>query len=297
MTRRANRFMLFLSVYSQALGTALFFAFAYLNARFGTPVNIHMLQSVSMILTFAAPCAVFIFISDRGPAGAAPVSIPIRRLGSANVAFVVCAGVLAAPSVMAVSAASSVFFENNAAVYLDEIKSSPIAASLVTAALIPAFVEEFVFRGVILSDLKENGIKKAALLSGFFFGLMHMDPQQFVYAFLIGVAFAYLVYYTGSIFSSVLAHFVINATSVFLGYAAGGDDELIFPLVPALVVSVPALVLTVRQFIAYNKKNVTEESAIIVAEGDTNTAPRILTWEFWAVIAVYLAVVLAGYLF
>ena len=49
---------------------------------------------------------------------------------------------------------------------------------------------------------------------------MHMNLNQACYAFVIGIAFALLVEATGSIFSSILCHFVFNAQSVCIMYMA-----------------------------------------------------------------------------
>ena len=51
-------------------------------------------------------------------------------------------------------------------------------------------------------------------MSGLVFGLFHLNINQFCYAFVIGVVFAFLVEATGSIWSSVLAHFAINTYSI-----------------------------------------------------------------------------------
>lgn len=50
------------------------------------------------------------------------------------------------------------------------------------------------------------------------FGCMHMNLNQFIYAFALGVYLAFLVEATGSVFSSMLAHFTLNATSTVMSY-------------------------------------------------------------------------------
>ena len=173
----------------------------------------------------------------------------------------------------------------------DEMQSFPVAAALFAAAFLPAVLEETAFRGIVLSELNGLGIKKAALISGFFFAVMHMDLQQFLYAFLVGFLFAYMVRYTRSVLAVVISHFTVNASAVFIGYAApaaGGGAS--FPLIPALLVSVPALIFAARYFLTHNKNRFTEE--IPLEENDKKK--RILTWEFWAVCVAYLAIVLAG---
>jgi hypothetical protein len=73
-------------------------------------------------------------------------------------------------------------------------------------------------RGVILGNYKHVSIKKAALMNGLMFGILHLNINQFVYAFVLGVVMAYIVYYTGSIFPSMLLHFCINGISAFASW-------------------------------------------------------------------------------
>jgi len=281
---RANRFMLFLVLFIMAFGTAFFCAVSFIEAKYDVTVNIQIYRAVSNCVSFAAPCALYMAAARLNFFKTVPFKIP----EPANLLLIICASVLAAPTLMLISAVTSLVFTNNAAAYLEELGDAPIAAALSAAALTPAVFEEIAFRGVMLSELKHAGIKKAALMSGFFFGLIHMDLQQFPYAFLMGILFAYLVYYTRSVLASILSHFTLNAASVAVAYAYGPDGSS-FPLIPALAVSLPALVFTVRLFVSYNKKNVVEESAI----GDGAAPEKVFTWEFWAVIALYIIAVAA----
>jgi len=54
-------------------------------------------------------------------------------------------------------------------------------------------------------------------MNGLFFGIIHLNPQQFSYAFVLGVIFAYMVYYTRSIWAGILPHFIFNASQGLLG--------------------------------------------------------------------------------
>lgn len=86
--------------------------------------------------------------------------------------------------------------------------------SLLTLAAVPAFVEEFLFRSVILENLRPYGEEGAILASSLLFGLMHGNPGQFLYATVAGLVFGYIYLKTGNIWCGVLTHFVNNASSV-----------------------------------------------------------------------------------
>lgn len=89
-----------------------------------------------------------------------------------------------------------------------------IVLALISTAVIPALVEEFLFRGVILSNMIPFGRDAAILGSALLFGLMHGNILQFLYTTLMGVVLGYVYVYTKSIWCCVLIHFFNNALSV-----------------------------------------------------------------------------------
>lgn len=83
-----------------------------------------------------------------------------------------------------------------------------------TTAVVPAFVEEFLFRGLILSNLLPYGRTTAVLASAFLFGLMHQNVGQLFYATAAGLVLGFIYVKTRSIWCCVLIHFVNNFISV-----------------------------------------------------------------------------------
>ncbi len=70
--------------------------------------------------------------------------------------------------------------------------------------------EETLLRGFVLSGYRGLGFGRSIFFVGLFFGFAHFYPSRFAYTFLLGMALAYLVLVTGSIFSSILAHAGFN---------------------------------------------------------------------------------------
>lgn len=86
-----------------------------------------------------------------------------------------------------------------------------------TVAVLPAIMEELIFRGVLLNGLKTSFPEWAAvLLCGALFSLYHQNPAQTIYQFCCGAAFALVAIKAGSIFPTVLSHFLNNAVIVVL---------------------------------------------------------------------------------
>lgn len=72
--------------------------------------------------------------------------------------------------------------------------------------------EEFVFRGAVEGTLlKTTSPWAAILISALLFGIIHMNPIQIPFAFIIGILLGWLFYKTGSLIPGILAHFINNA--------------------------------------------------------------------------------------
>ena len=90
-----------------------------------------------------------------------------------------------------------------------------IVMSFVTMAIIPAFVEEFLFRGLVQTNLRPFGRGVAIIGSAVLFGAMHQNIQQVFYATVAGLVLGYLYEVTDSIWCGILLHFMNNSFSVF----------------------------------------------------------------------------------
>lgn len=87
--------------------------------------------------------------------------------------------------------------------------------ALLVIALAPAICEEALFRGYLLAAAKKKFKPVTAILIvAALFGIYHLSLVKFFTTGLLGAAFCYVVYKTGSIFLSCLMHFINNAISV-----------------------------------------------------------------------------------
>ena len=84
----------------------------------------------------------------------------------------------------------------------------------ITMVVVPAFVEELLFRGLILENLLPCGKTVAIFGSAFLFGMMHQNVEQLLYATGAGIVFGWIYVRTRSIWPCVLAHFINNFQSV-----------------------------------------------------------------------------------
>lgn len=91
-----------------------------------------------------------------------------------------------------------------------------LIVNLCVVALIPAIGEELTFRGVIQSFMK-RWVKNphiAIFITAFLFSAIHFQFYGFIPRLLLGMFFGYLVYFTGSLWPAIFAHFANNGMAV-----------------------------------------------------------------------------------
>lgn len=125
-----------------------------------------------------------------------------------------------------------------------------ILEMLSTAVLVPV-MEEFAFRGVLLSALRKYGAGFAIFASAFVFSLVHLDFSNVVFAFIAGLVFGFLYVKTGNLWISIVIHALNNGIAVAGRYGeflfggamaeAFNDLSLLIPIAVGLV----ALILLV----------------------------------------------------
>ena len=124
---------------------------------------------------------------------------------------------LSMPLTTLINAISMLFVDNTVMALSEQILGVAFPVMLFFMAVVPAFCEETMFRGIVYGGYRKHGNKcTAVLLSGFLFGIMHMNLNQALYAFVIGVLLALLFEATDSILPTILFHFVYNAQSCCL---------------------------------------------------------------------------------
>ena len=85
----------------------------------------------------------------------------------------------------------------------------------ISYAIIPAFVEEILFRGTVCRVLTVYGKTTAVVVSAILFALMHTNIEQMLYTFVAGLFFGLLYVESKSILAPILLHLLNNSISVF----------------------------------------------------------------------------------
>jgi len=87
-----------------------------------------------------------------------------------------------------------------------QVMQYPLWFGFMGLALIPAVVEELVFRGFLLGSYRELRPIVRIVLCGILFGMFHMNLYQFSYAVIIGICLSLVTERAGSVLPAILMH-------------------------------------------------------------------------------------------
>lgn len=127
---------------------------------------------------------------------------------------------------------------------------------LIFVAALPAVCEEILHRGMIARGASNMSVFVAIILSSTIFSLMHGSPVQLVHQFFVGVVCCLVYFMTGSIWASILTHFLNNAITLISGYVIfliSGSTELAIPWWGMLILCIGGLAILIASFIGMYK--------------------------------------------
>ncbi|MEO6602254.1 MAG: CPBP family intramembrane glutamic endopeptidase [Polyangiaceae bacterium] len=101
---------------------------------------------------------------------------------------------------------------------------------LCAAALLPALVEELMFRGLVTRAFEKRSHAEMVLVPSLLFGLFHLEPTQIAGTIVLGIAFGLTRLYSGSLVPSMVGHAAYNAYVILSVRFTGriGDHGLHF---------------------------------------------------------------------
>lgn len=92
-----------------------------------------------------------------------------------------------------------------------------IASLIVTALLIAPMIEEILFRGYLLQNLRVNWGKAIAVsISAAFFALFHFQLASFFFLYLLGLLLGWIYLKSNSVWPCILFHIVNNGLALLL---------------------------------------------------------------------------------
>ena len=174
--------------------------------------DIKLMLLISHVITFIFPAIIYLIITKQSIKDV----LKLNKLYFKDSLLIILLAFVCQPIMTFFSLISQFFFENEIGNFVTGIVDSPYIILILLISVLPAITEEITIRGVVLSGYEDKNIYLACSITGLLFGIMHLDPQQFLYAAVLGFVLALVVRITNSIFASALIHFLINGTSITL---------------------------------------------------------------------------------
>lgn len=119
--------------------------------------------------------------------------------------------------------------------------------TLFHVAVVPAICEEILYRSYVLRAFEKSwGIWPAIVISGFLFGLYHMQLSNLLPLAAIGILLAYITWVSKSVLPAMAGHFANNGGSVLYGtyYPESAFAEMTPESMPPIWAVIISLVIT-----------------------------------------------------
>lgn len=138
---------------------------------------------------------------------------------------------------------------------LSDSSFTALLVNLFIMAVLPAFGEEFIFRGVLIRIFGKviKNIHINIFIVALIFSALHLQFFGFLPRFILGVVLGYLLYWSGSLWLPIIFHFLFNGTTVVVFYlSANGiinaDPDKVGTLENPFLVILPLAVVVVIMF-------------------------------------------------
>lgn len=126
-------------------------------------------------------------------------------------------------------------------------QSSGIIYNIIFGVIVAPIGEELLFRHVLYKKLSGFGDKAFMFTSAFIFACIHGNLSQLLYAFALGIIFAYIMARTRKVIYCIAMHVVINAYGMVLSPLALGNEVVLAMLgTTLLAVVIFGIILFIR---------------------------------------------------
>ncbi len=238
----------------------------------GGGTNIFLSISLIQLFIFIIPCAFYCRVRNINF-----LTVSKFRICSPTyIPFIIFTSMLFLITVMIFNYFEYCVFENSYYItstnLLNVIPKSDNIFVLLCYIVVPAVVEELLFRSILLGEYSSHGGFCAIMISSVFFAMLHLDFSHFLVYFFAGVIFGVLTYITSSTIPAILLHMLNNFITVFLqdnyiNYISLASSSIlfIFIMIAAFFVAL-FLVLTRLEYIFLKKADEFEENEAVASK-------------------------------
>lgn len=214
-----------------------YIAFSYAIANFFPWVADSLFWSNLLVeIVMILPILIFILGSKERPIE----FLGFHKIKIGSIFMVALFTLLSMPLITLLNIFSQIWVDNEVSLMIDNmnVAQMPFWLLFLSLAIIAPVFEETICRGAYYRSYKKSGSAfKAMMLSAVIFAVMHMNFNQAAYAFAIGILAVLLVEATGSIWSSIIYHGLINGSQAVIMYVNLRADSEIYKESAALLTS------------------------------------------------------------
>lgn len=179
--------------------------------------NVFVAVGVIQLAVLALPCIVYYLIKGRKLSE--PMMVVSKK--GPNILFLIFAAMFFVSGMLLIK---FIYFVNGGGVaslvnfYKDfsgTTEGSGTLEIVVSLIIIPAFCEEFFFRGIVFSEYRRFGTANAVIVSALCFAMLHFSIENmFIYLF-AGLLLGFVTAVSRSIIPSIALHLLSNTLSIY----------------------------------------------------------------------------------
>ena len=188
------------------------------------------------------------------------LAIPIGKPKAKTLLTVAGMTVCGIPVAMLLNALAGLFSTSGADT-VEDVAKYPLWLAITAFAIVPAIVEEYVFRGVVLGEYLKIETGAAVLISSIFFALLHFSLGSVLYGFFFGCVFALVRIATGNLTYTVIMHLIFNSINVLLSYASP-EKMTEWAVVAYMIVGIVGFIVICLAFFTKNGVELAEKSSL-----------------------------------
>lgn len=204
-------------VFAFTVGIRILAEFIPFDSFIKNPIWLLVISQLILIL----PSAGYLFYTRQSYT----MAVGLKKISPVNAFLLVGFTLCMSPVMALINAFSRLYAEDATTNVMTGITAdNSFLFSLICIAVLPAVLEESVYRGIFYQEYRRINPFGAIFFSALLFGLLHGNLNQFTYAFVMGIIMAFVIEATDSILSTMIIHFVTNGLSVVALYALRNLD-------------------------------------------------------------------------
>jgi len=173
--------------------------------------------------TIAVPCFIGYLIAKKDTPDITPADLGIRPIKHEYILYAALMPIFfqnfcIATTIPAQLTLSALFGSDMPDIPIPDTVADTVFTVISVCVLAPVF-EEFLFRGVMVRLMRKYSFTAAMLTTSAAFAVQHMDMMGIVQYFFLGMLLFLMRYSTGSLFTSIIAHSMVNLSALISAYA------------------------------------------------------------------------------